>query len=124
MNNPNVTVTPLLIERADEKLRQEREIFNQRRIHDSRWFHLRLIMGYTSVVLLGSVMAVASVILFNNSEYPQSVVTAAGAALFIDVLGMLIGVWKIVLAPTSSGELQPVTEVELPNIVDVIEHNG
>ena len=119
MNNPQVT--PLLVERAAEKLRQEREIFNQRRLHDSRWFHLRLIMGYTSVVLLGSVMAISSVILFNNSDYPPSVVTAAGAALFVDVLGMLIGVWKIVLTPTTSGELQPVTEVELPNIADVID---
>lgn len=107
-------VTPLLVERAAEQLRQEREIFNQRRLHDSRWFYLRLLMGYASIFLLTSVMAIASYILLHSSTFPASVVVSAGVALFTDVLGLLVGVWKIVLAPNATGEPQPVTKAELP----------
>jgi hypothetical protein len=106
------------IERATEQLRQEREIFEQRKRQESQWFLLRLVMGYSSVVLLVTIMAVASYILYRNAQFPISVVRAAGAALFTDVLGTLIGVWKIALNPNMAATASPVTNIKLPDIPD------
>jgi hypothetical protein len=117
---PNNVVTPVLIERASEQLRQEREIFDQRKLHEARWFYLRLVMGYSSVVLMTAVMLIAAYILINSSQFSAAVVTSAGAALFVDVLGLLIGVWKIALNPTFISKLTPETHVNLPDIQDVM----
>ncbi len=112
-------LTPVVIERAVEQLRQERETFNQAKEHEGRWFVLRLVMGYASVILLTAIMIVASYVLFNASSFPTGVVTAAGAALFVDVLGLLIAVWKIALNPNFYARLGPVTRVELPDLAPV-----
>jgi hypothetical protein len=117
---PDNAVTPVLIERASEQLRQEREIFDQRKLHEARWFYLRLVMGYSSVVLLTAVMLIASYILINSSQFGTAVVTSAGGALFVDVLGLLVGVWKIALNPTFITKLTPETYVNLPDIQDVM----
>ncbi|MFN3308680.1 MAG: hypothetical protein ACK44E_05660, partial [Anaerolineales bacterium] len=71
------------IEQIKERLRQERETFDQHKAHENRWFQLRLIMGYSSVVLLAAIIVISSIILFNHQAYSSSVVTAAGAALFV-----------------------------------------
>ena len=109
-------LTPVVVARATEQLRQERETFDQAKQHEGRWFVLRLVMGYSAVLLLGAIMAVASYVLFNSSSFPAGVVTAAGAALFVDVLGLLMAVWKIALNPNFSARLAPVTQVALPDI--------
>lgn len=113
---PNNDVTPIQIERAMEQLRQEREVFDQRKNQESRWFLLRLTMGYTSVVLLFAVIAISTLVLFNSSSFPEFTVKAAGAALFADVVGLLIGVWKIVLKPDFITKLSPETQQELPEM--------
>lgn len=109
-------LTPVVVARATEQLRQERETFDQAKQHEGRWFVLRLVMGYSAVLLLGAIMAVASYVLFNSASFPASVVTAAGAALFVDVLGLLIAVWKIALNPNFYARLAPVTQIALPDI--------
>ena len=112
----NVELNPVIVERASEQLRQERETFDQAKNHDHWWFVLRLAMGFSSIVLLVAVMVVSVYILFNNAEFPERVVTAAGAALFVDVLGMLIGVWKIALNPKTVSKLQPTTQSSIPDV--------
>ncbi|HAT1514764.1 TPA: hypothetical protein I8W54_003135 [Morganella morganii] len=112
----NVELDPVIVERAAEQLRQERETFDQAKKHDQWWFVLRLVMGGASVVLLISVMVISAYILFNTIYFPTTVVNAAGIALFVDVLGMLIGVWKIALNPSSTSKLQPTTQSSIPNV--------
>lgn len=112
----NEELNPVILERASEQLRQERETFDQAKSHDHWWFVLRLAMGFSSIVLLVAVMVVSVYILFNNADFPEAVVTAAGAALFVDVLGMLIGVWKIALNPKTVSKLQPTTQSSIPDI--------
>jgi membrane-associated HD superfamily phosphohydrolase len=109
-------LTPVVLARATEQLRQERDTFDQARQHEARWFILRLVMGYAAVALLLAVILVASYIIFSASHFPAAVVTAAGAALFVDVLGLLIAVWKIALNPHFYARLGPVTQVKLPDI--------
>lgn len=105
---------PISIERASERLRQERETFNQRKIHEARWFSLRLVMGYTSVVLLAVIVFICFYILLNHSLFTSGVVTAAGTALFADILDLFVGVWKIALNPQFLTKLAPVTQSTLP----------
>ncbi|MCS7248435.1 MAG: DUF3395 domain-containing protein [Anaerolineales bacterium] len=100
------------IERIKERLRQERETFDQHKAHENRWFQLRLIMGYSSVVLLASIIVISSLILFNHQAYSSSVVTAAGAALFVDALGLVISIWKIVFNPDFMTKLAPITQLD------------
>lgn len=109
-------LTPIMVERAAEQLRQERETFDQQKKQEHLWFKLRLIMGFASIVLLGAVMIISVYILFNNGDFPKDVVTAAGAALFIDVLGLLISVWKMVVNPQSSTKLQPTSSSSIPTV--------
>lgn len=106
-------LTPIKIERASEQLRQEREVFNQRKRQESLWFLLRLVMGYSSVFLLTAIIFVSTTIIFNSASYPVFTVKSAGAALFVDVLGLLLGVWKVVLNPDSMTKLKPETQETL-----------
>jgi hypothetical protein len=110
------SLTPVMVERAAEQLRQEKETFDQQKKQEHLWFILRLSMGFASIVLLGAVMIVSTYILFKNVDFPKDVVTAAGAALFVDVLGLLIGVWKIVLNPQSTTKLQPISSSSIPTV--------
>ena len=111
----NAELNPIMVERASEQLRQERETFDQAKSQENRWFVLRLIMGYSSIVLLVGVMVVSIFILFNHADFPPAVVTAAGSALFVDVIGMLIGIWKITLNPKSVTKLKPTTQSSIPD---------
>jgi hypothetical protein len=115
-------ITAIALERATEQLRQEREIFEQRRKHEAKWFSLRLCMGYSSIVLLGTVMVVAICILLFHKGFPNTVVASAGAALFADILGLLIGVWKIALNPNFISQAQPVTTSTLAEISGTLKH--
>lgn len=117
MTTNSTELTPVIIERASEQLRQERETFDQAKSQEHWWFMLRLMMGFSSIVLLVAVMVISVYILFNHAAFPVAVVTAAGSSLFIDVLGMLIGVWKIALNPKSVTKLSPITQSSIPDVV-------
>ena len=103
-------MTPIEIEKAGERIRQERETFDQRKRQDSQWFVLKLIMGFFAVILLAAVLCLSFYILLNNEKFSNSVVASAGVALFVDILGLIVSVWKIVLNPTSITKLEPVTK--------------
>jgi hypothetical protein len=99
------------LERAQERLRQERETFDQRKLQAARWFNIRLRMGYLAAVLLPSVMALSVYFLINYEHFPSSVSAAASGALFVDTLGLVMSVWRLVLNPGSITNLEPVTKV-------------
>jgi hypothetical protein len=106
-------LTQMVLARAAEQLRQEQETFNQAKQHERQWFLLRLAMGYSAIALLTAVMGVASYILFDAAAFSVAVVSSAGAALFVDILGLFIGVWKIALNPNFNARLAPITQVAL-----------
>lgn len=106
----DMTANTIAIQNAIERLRQETETFEQRRKQEERWFSLRLRMGYTAVILLPTVAAISGYIILNSSGYSTATVTAAAGALFVDVLGLMGAIWKVVLNPESVTKLGPVTE--------------
>jgi hypothetical protein len=106
---------PVLLARANEMLRQERDIFDQRRKHHDMWFLLQVVMGYASIMLLVAVIALSTYVLINNKMFPAFVISSASAALLVDILGLFVGVWRIVLKSRSTTELSPVTTISPSN---------
>lgn len=94
--------------RMEELLRQQRETFDQQKSQESKWFNLRLQMGYTAALMLPLIALVCTYILFESDSFPATVVTSAGATLFVDILGLITAVWKVVLNPNSNTQLKPV----------------
>jgi hypothetical protein len=116
-------LVPIMLERETEKLRQEKETFDRRKDQEKRWFRLRLVMGYSAVILLLAIMFVSSWIVLNHQAFPGSVVAGASAAFFGDVLGLLICVWKIVLNPSFMTKPEPTTST-VHSCDEIIEEPG
>ncbi len=93
--------------KAAERLRQQRETFNQRKRHDSLWFWLKLVMGYSAVILLLAILIISCTIIFDYANYPDKIINWAAPALFVDILGLIFTVWKVVLSPGVSTKLEP-----------------
>lgn len=99
----------IAIQAGIERLRQERETFDLNKAHAERWFALRLRMGYIAVVLLPSIAAVCGFIVLNPGSYSGTAVTAASGTLFVDMVGLVGAVFKVVLTQSSVVKLAPVT---------------
>lgn len=94
--------------KAAERLRQQQETFDQKRKHDSRWFWLKLVMGYSAILLLLAILIISCFIIFNHQEFPERIINWAAPSLFVDILGLIFTVWKVVLSPSDSTKLEPV----------------
>jgi uncharacterized membrane protein YqjE len=94
--------------KAAERLRQQQETFDQKKKHDSRWFWLKLVMGYSAILLLMAILVISCIIIFNHDQFPERIVNWAAPALFVDILGLIFTVWKVVLSPSVSTKLEPV----------------
>ena len=108
----DITASTIALEAAMERLREEKETFNQMKTQGEQWFVLRLRMGYTAVFLLPTIAALSGYIILNPQVYSETAVTVASSALFADVLGLLAAVWKVVLNPETVSKLSPVTSVK------------
>jgi hypothetical protein len=98
------------VQKAIERIRQESETFDQLKKHDKQWFSLRLIMGYSAVVLLIAILIISAVIIFNYESYPDKIIGWAGPSLFVDIFGLIFTVWKVVLNPDFATKLSPITD--------------
>jgi hypothetical protein len=83
--------------RAKQRLRHEHEAFKQLKAQAAQWFVLRLVVGYSSVLLLFVVIVICTIILFSSNKFPEFIVKAAGATLFVEVIGLLVGAWRLLL---------------------------
>jgi hypothetical protein len=93
----------------NERLRQERELFDQQKSQDRRIFVLRMTMGWVAVVLLVAICALAAYVILNHADFSTATVTAATSALLIEALGLVIAVWRVTVG-TGPKELQPTTQ--------------
>jgi hypothetical protein len=99
--------------RARERLRQEREAFEQAKAHGARWFTLRLAMGYAGMALLLVAAAVSGYIVLRPASYAPATVAMAVTTLLVDMFGLVVSVFKLVLQQGSAVPLKPVTEIRL-----------
>ena len=103
---------PARVELTMEYLRQAELAFQHQKNQATLWFRLRLIVGYSSIILLSLTLMICTVILFGHQDYPEFVVNGATAALFLDILGVFLTIWKILLPPESgSARLEPVISI-------------
>ena len=94
--------------RAREQLRQERETFHQAKSHGARWFTLRLAMGYAGIGLLLAIALVSGYILPHPASYAPATIVIAETTLLMDVLGLVVSIFKLVLQQGSAVPLKPV----------------
>lgn len=99
----------IAIANAEERLRQERETFDQRKQQDARWFVIRQVMSWVAVVLVPAVAVTCGWIIFNYDDFTTAIVTVATSALLADTLGLCISIWKIVLG-SGPKALEPITQ--------------
>lgn len=97
--------------RAEEQLRQERDAFDQKKQQDNVWFYLRFATGVVSLLLLLAIIPICSYIFVNHAEFPDLMVKAASAALFGDVVGLIVMVTKVVIGSGQVRPLEPVTKL-------------
>lgn len=102
----------LFLNRSREALRQEAETFDQRKSHGERWFALRERIGNAAIIYLSVIAIFCMGIILAWQFFPTAVVTGAVSTLFVEVVGVAVGVWKTVINPSSITELEPVTIVE------------
>jgi GAF domain-containing protein len=95
--------------RAQEQLRQEKEAFDQLKHQNKRWFVVRLVMAWIAVFLLPAIMIVCASVLLRGDHFTPTTVELSAAALFTDILGLVIAVWKIVLG-AGPEQLRPITK--------------
>lgn len=97
-----------------QQLRQEHETFEQAKAHAAWWFTLRVVMGYTVIVLIGLVAGVCAYVILRHDQFDASTLRAAITVLGVDILGLVAAGWKMILAPASAIVLAPVTRPKSP----------
>jgi len=102
-------------ERSLEELRQERETFEQAKSQGARWFTLRLRMGYVGILLLFAIAVIATYIVLHPDRYTETVVGIAATALLVDLVSLVVGIFKLVLQQNDAAQLRPVTRLQTPD---------
>jgi hypothetical protein len=103
------TAAEVTLAQAAERLRQERETFDQAKNHDARWFKVRLAIGWVAVVTLPAILIVAASIIWMHEQFDAATVRIATGALLVDALGTAASLYKLVLGDQPKRALSPVT---------------
>lgn len=103
------------LERELEKLRQERETFDQNKKHDEYWFFVKITMVGCSIFIMVFILGVVSFILFNPKSFSETTVTIATVGLIGDIIASCASIWTLAMNPDSISKLKPITS-ENPQI--------
>ena len=77
----------------------------------TRWFLLRLLMGYSLIAILLGVAVLCGAVILHAGSYSEAMVERAAATLLVDLVALSIGVFKVVLPYNSAAQLKPVTKI-------------
>lgn len=99
-----------MTEAQAEQLRQEREAFDLRKRQTSSWFVLRLAMGYFGLTLLALVTAICGIVLVDHTAFSPKLCNSALAVFGGDLHAVLATTWRLVLGPTTTVTLIPLTK--------------
>jgi ABC-type transport system involved in cytochrome c biogenesis permease component len=110
------TRSAVLLAQAEESLRQQRLMADEKIARARAIRRLQVAAGWTVVLLLPAIATACFAIIWNHDKMPGDVLTMASAALFVDVLGLLITAYKSMVVRKSPEEvLAPVTESPIFN---------
>lgn len=104
------TTDAIAFARANERLRQEGETFEELKRQSRQWFMLKLAVGVTSIVALVAILGLCGYVILTPTSFPPSTYWVATVGLLGDILGISTLVWKVILAPEAKAALSPVTE--------------
>lgn len=110
----DLTERTIALSQQSERLRQERETFDQAKEKDRRSFRLRMAMGWVACGMLPAVAVACFLVLALHERFTEGTVTLAAAALFVDVLGCVLAVWRA-FAGGKPETLAPVTSPSSPS---------
>jgi hypothetical protein len=105
MSTPN----ELSLAQLAERLRQEKETFDQAKSQDERAFRVRLAFAWVAVLILPSVLVAAIVVITFHHDFSDFVIRTAAAALFVDALSTGASLYRIMITGLPKRELKPVT---------------
>src|SRR4051812_30889743 len=97
------------IAEANERLRQERETFDQQKLHAAKYFVVRLAMAWVVVISLPAILVTCIVIITLHGHFSDETVTAATTGLLVDGLASLFSLYKVMISGDASVSLTPVT---------------
>ena len=92
----------------EERLRQQRETFDQKKKQDQMFFYLRMAIGGAALVVFIAICAFCGYVILNSKEFPASTITVATSALLVEALGIAGGIWKVIFGQGPK-ELEPTT---------------
>ena len=93
-----------------QALEQEKICFEENRKHFNRWNILKLVMGYSAISILVCIMLICGFVIFNHAKFSEEIVLACLVALFTDIIGLMIAIYKIVLKENNITDFIPVTK--------------
>jgi hypothetical protein len=96
-----------------QALEQEKICFIESRKHYIRWNLLKLVMGYSAIVILICIMLICGIVIFNYTRFSERIIFSCICALFIDIVGLMVSIYKIVLKENNISELKPITKREI-----------
>ena len=98
------------MERVSEKLRQERESFNQAKRHDNQWFYIKIGIILVSFSIMVIVLYITSIIVFNPKLYSENTVILGTIGLYRDTIASCSSIWRLGMSPDSVSKLKPITK--------------
>lgn len=104
----DVTERTIALSQLNERLRQERETFDQKKDKDRRSFRLRMTMGWIACVMLPAIAVACFAVLYFHDSFTTSVVILSSGTLLAEVIGCLVAIWRA-FAGESPETLEPVT---------------
>lgn len=102
---------PVALARAEERLRQEREAFDQLKRHDSVWFWLKVAAATIACLALPGVGITAAWIVFHPTDFSEATSAIAATTLLVDLLAFSAAIYKLLIGVGPS-KLDPVTQGE------------
>lgn len=107
----NESATSIANRKKLQRLLQEQVTFDQKKVQDARWSILKLAMGTLATLLIPTIIGICTSIIYDPAQ-TASVKSLAAGALLVDILGLVAGVWRVILSPASVTQLAPVTEAD------------
>jgi hypothetical protein len=96
-----------------QALEQEKICFEESRKHYNRWNILKLIMGYSAIAILICIMLICGNVIFNYTRFSEKIIFSCICALFTDIVGLMVAIYKIVLKENNISEFKPITKREI-----------
>lgn len=97
-------------QRVSERLRQQRETFDQLKAHDAFWFKLRLATGLVAIIAQLVVLFVAARVVLTPSQYSEIAIILAAVVILADIAG-LAGTVLLLVLRDGSGHLRPIVGI-------------